>query len=161
MDTLKTFSNADNPGRCNEFMIDGARVIVDFAHNPHGMKAFMSIAKNLEAERKILVTGQAGDRSDTDIRNLAQESIRDVDLDRVIIKQMAKYARGRKPGETAHILKRGFIDSGLEETRISVIEHETDAVNQALDWAQPGDLVLLLIHENRSEVLDILRARSA
>jgi len=27
----------DNPGRCNEFEVNGARVFVDFAHNPHSI----------------------------------------------------------------------------------------------------------------------------
>ena len=27
----------DNPGRCNEFSVNGARVFVDFAHNPHSI----------------------------------------------------------------------------------------------------------------------------
>lgn len=153
---LKTFSNEDNPGRCNEFMINGTRVIVDFAHNPHGMKAFMSIAKNLDANRKILVTGQAGDRSDDDIKNLARESVNGTVIDRVIIKLMAKYDRGRKQGEAAQIMRQAFIDCGLDDSRISLVELEIDAVQQALDWASPGDLVLLLIHESRREVLELL-----
>ena len=157
---LRTFSDKDNPGRCNQFLINGARFIVDFAHNPHGMKAFMSVARNLDAQRKFLVTGQAGDRSDEDIKSLARESIRDVEFDKIIIKHMLKYSRGRKSGETAEILKREFIKHGQDETRISMIEDELDAVDLAINWAKPGDLVLLLIHEHRSEVLEKLSALS-
>ena len=155
---LKTFSDKDNPGRCNQFTINDARVIVDFAHNPHGMKAFMSLARNLKANRKILVTGQAGDRSDKDIRNLARESVDGIKLDRILIKEMARYERGRKSGETAAILEHEFIESGVEPSRISIIKEEIDAVNEAINWAQPGDLVLLLIHEKRREVLEHLEA---
>ena len=157
---LKSFSDKDNPGRCNQFMINDARVIVDFAHNPHGMKAFMSLARNLDAKRKILVTGQAGDRSDEDIKNLARESVDGVRFDRIIIKQMIKYDRGRKTGETAEILKQEYIDAGVDESSIGIITEEMDAVNQAIDWAQPGDLVLLLIHEQRHDVLEQLHILS-
>ena len=153
---LNTFSDKDNPGRCNQYLINGARVIVDFAHNPHGMKAFMSLARNLQAKRKILVTGQAGDRSDSDIQKLARESVTGIDFDRIIIKKMIKYERGRKTGETADILKIEFVNSGIDADRISIESEELEAVKQAVDWAQPGDLVLLLIHENRQRVLEQL-----
>lgn len=158
---LRTFTDKDNPGRCNQFIINGVSIIVDFAHNPHGMKAFITVARNLAGRRKILVTGQAGDRSDEDIKQLARESMRDLTLDKVIIKHMPKYNRGRKNGETAQILKKEYIQCGLDEDRISLVEDELDAVSRAIHWAKPGDLVLLLIHENRSKVLDMLNAMTA
>ena len=153
---LNSFSNQQNPGRCNQFNINDATVIVDFAHNPHGMKAFMSVARNLNAQRKILVTGQAGDRSDEDIKNLAKESTRGVNFDQIIIKMMKKYERGRAPGETAQILKDEYLHCGVDHTSLSVVEKEIDAVNQAIDYAQAGDLVILLIHEERERVLQHL-----
>ncbi len=102
---LKSFSNSQNPGRCNLFDINSAKVIVDFAHDPHGMNAFISVARNLPAKRKLLVNGQAGDRSDEDIKQLARASIDGVQFDKVIIKLMEKYNRGRQTGEAANILK--------------------------------------------------------
>lgn len=155
---LRTFSDKDNPGRCNQFTVNGATIIVDFAHNPHGMKAFMSVARNVRAQRKILVTGQAGDRSDEDIKRLARESLREIEFHKIIIKLMLKYSRGRQSGESAEILKRELIKHGVDETRISMIKDELEAVNQAISMAEPGDLVLLLIHERRSEVLEMLSA---
>ncbi len=153
---LKTFSNADNPGRCNLFEINGAKVIVDFAHNPHGMQAFISIARNLTAKRKLLVNGQAGDRSDEDIKQLAISSVDGVDFDKVIIKLMKKYNRGRATGETADILKQQYMLNGIAEEKISLVEQEIDAVKQAIEWSQPGDLLILLIHEDRNKVLELL-----
>ena len=153
---LTSFSDKDNPGRCNQFIINGTNVIVDFAHNPHGMQAFMTLARNLKGKRKVLVTGQAGDRSDDDIKKLARESVSGVSFDKIIIKLMVKYQRGRKTGETAEILKTEYKNSGLQDSMISVVSDEMDAVNEAINWAQPGDLVLLLIHENRSKVLERL-----
>ena len=153
---LKSFSNADNPGRCNLFEINGAKVIVDFAHNPHGMRAFVSVARNLTAKRKLLINGQAGDRSDEDIKELACESVDGVDFDKIIIKLMKKYNRGRETGEAANILKQQYIDSGVEEQKITLIEQEIDAVTQAIEWSQPGDLLIMLVHEDRNQVLELL-----
>ncbi len=153
---LKSFSNADNPGRCNLFEINGAKVIVDFAHNPHGMRAFISIARNLKANRKLLINGQAGDRSDDDIKGLARESVEGVDFDKIIIKLMKKYNRGRETGEAANILKQQYLKCGIEEQKIDLIEQEIDAVKAAIEWAQPGDLLIMLIHEDRNQVLELL-----
>ena len=61
-----------NPGRLNMFDLGGARVMVDFAHNPHGLEAILEMAVALPAERRLVLIGQAGDRTDTSIRELAE-----------------------------------------------------------------------------------------
>src|SRR6185436_1517211 len=59
---LASFAGAAaNPGRSNLWSVNGARVIVDFAHNPHGLRAMVEMARGLEARRRGLVVGQAGD----------------------------------------------------------------------------------------------------
>lgn len=152
---LRTTRREDNPGRGNLYQVNGAKIIVDFAHNPHGMLAFIDLARRLGAERRLLVIGQAGDRSDQDIRELVQATTR-VDFQRVIIKRMAAYNRGRPDGEVARIIYDELIELGMPAQCVSVQEHELDAVKEAISWAQPGDLVVLLIHEHRARVLDLL-----
>ncbi len=39
--------NTDNPGRASLFELDGVRVLLDYAHNPHGMQALAAIARAL------------------------------------------------------------------------------------------------------------------
>ena len=51
--------------------------------------------------------------------------------------------------------------SGAHQSRIEHQREEMDAVEAALDWAQPGDLVILLIHEDLDAVLDYLSQRVA
>ena len=64
----------DNPGRGNWFeqQVDGGtiKILVDFAHNEHGMKALADAVRQVPAERVILLMGQAGDRLDKDIADL-------------------------------------------------------------------------------------------
>ncbi len=155
---LRLMQPADNPGRANLYRIGGARVIADFAHNPHGMQALLELGRNMPAKRRLLVTGQAGDRSDEDIRQLVDAAV-GLDLDRVIIKRMEKYNRGRADGEVAAMMRQRFLELGVDADRIHECNEEMDAITEALRWAQPGDLVLLPIHEDREAALAYLQAR--
>ncbi len=156
---LAAMDNQDNPGRCNQYLINGARVLVDFAHNPHGVNAFLDIARSAPGTRQLLLIGQAGDRRDEDIRELAQASAT-IPLHRIIVKELNQFARGRPCGETAVILRNEFVHRGIEPGRISIVENELDAVHAAIDWAQPGDLLMLLIHEDRDNVSTYLQTLS-
>ena len=66
---LCSFNNdaKDNPGRCNEFALHGARVFVGFAHNPHSISAVTDAMAGIPAKRRFLMISHAGDRSDQDI----------------------------------------------------------------------------------------------
>lgn len=145
----------DNPGRSNVFQINGATCIVDFAHNPHGMDSFVQMILATPARRRCLLIGQAGDRSDEDIKGLVASACR-VDWGRVVIKEMEKYARGRKPTEVADLLYSEFMNQGLAEAQISRERDELEAVQHLIEHAEKDDLIALLIHENRSAVLDYL-----
>ena len=145
----------DNPGRSNMYKINGATIIVDFAHNPHGMEAFVKMAAALPARRRALLIGQAGDRSDGDIKGLAATACR-VDWNQVVIKEMVDDSRGREPGETADILSDEFVRQGIPRHNIERQRHEVAAVKSMVDNAHAGDLVILLIHERRRDVLDYL-----
>lgn len=155
---LVSFSTQDNPGRCNLFEINGAKVLVDFAHNPHGIGALLQMTEKLPATRKLLLIGQAGDRSDDDIRALVDMAVSTSAFDKVIIKSMSKYARGREENEVVDILYKQFIKCGLAADKVDIIACELEAVKSAVDWAQQGDLLILLTHEQRDEVLAFLAA---
>ena len=55
---------ADNPGRATLLEIGGIQILLDYAHNPHGMSALVGLAQKLPAKRRLVMVGQAGDRSD-------------------------------------------------------------------------------------------------
>ena len=56
---LRTFRSdpADNPGRGNYFDIGGAKVLVDFAHNPHGLSAIIDTVRRIPAHRRLVMLG--------------------------------------------------------------------------------------------------------
>jgi UDP-N-acetylmuramyl tripeptide synthase len=145
----------DNPGRANLFEVGGVRLLVDFAHNPHGVAAILAMAEALPARRRLVLLGQAGDRGDADIRDLAR-TVAASRPDRVIVKEMDAYRRGRPPGEVPQLLTRALREAGIEPTAIGQAGSEIEAARQALDWAEPGDLLLLLSHADRGAVLALI-----
>jgi UDP-N-acetylmuramyl tripeptide synthase len=157
---LRNTSPEDNPGRCNLFAIGGADVLVDFAHNPHGIAAIFELARARKAKRRLMLIGQAGDRTDEAIGELAARAW-SIGLDKVIIKEMAEYARGRPAGEVAQLIKNAMLACGASEDQLAYFQTEPEAVSAALDWAQPGDLLILFIHEQIDEVLAMLKEKKA
>ncbi|MCZ6559712.1 MAG: Mur ligase family protein [Gammaproteobacteria bacterium] len=157
-DGLRKTRPEDNPGRCNLFSIDGADVLVDFAHNPHGIAAIFELARTRKAKRRLMLIGQAGDRSDQAIGELAARAW-NIGLDKVIIKEMAEYARGRPTGEVAQLIKNSMLACGAKEDQLAYFQTEPEAVSAALDWARPGDLLILFIHEQIDDVLAMLKEK--
>ena len=159
---LRSFGTApeDNPGRANVYHIGGVVVVIDYAHNPHGMAALADMTGAMPASRRLVLLGQAGDRTDEGIRDLARAAWT-LGPDRVVIKEMERYLRGRRPGEVSALLAGEFFRLGMPASGISVAGSELDAVRDALTWARADDLLLLAVHQDRASVtalLDQMRA---
>ncbi|MBL8840675.1 MAG: Mur ligase [Planctomycetes bacterium] len=146
---------AENPGRLNVVELGGVTAIVDFAHNPDGMRVVMEMAAALPVRRRLLVIGQAGDRDDDSVRAYAAAAA-PFAPDRVVIKEMEKYLRGRERGVVPALLEAEFVRCGVPRERIDHAPSEFAAVERALAWARPGDLLILLSHAERAKVLDHL-----
>jgi UDP-N-acetylmuramyl tripeptide synthase len=146
----------DNPGRGNLLELGGVKILLDYAHNPHGLTAMLGLATNLPGRRRLLVLlGQAGDRSDAAMRELAQTawSFRP---DRIIVKELPEMLRGRSEGEVPAILEDELRRLGADDDSLGRARNEMEAVREALAWARPGDLLVLLIHAQRDAVLELL-----
>jgi UDP-N-acetylmuramyl tripeptide synthase len=147
----------DNPGRLNRFNIGGIDVLVDFAHNPHGVEAVVETALHMPAARRLVLLGQAGDRDDEAIRGLATAAWR-LAPDLVILKELPKQLRGRAVGEVPALLAGELLRLGARPEQIEVIEGELEAVRRALEWGRPGDQLLLLVHARRRAVMALVEA---
>jgi cyanophycin synthetase len=150
----------DNPGRANVLELGGVLVIVDFAHNPHGMTALVRMAATFPARRRLLLVGQAGDRSDADLRGLARAAAA-FQPDRIVLKEMEHYRRGREPGEISAILADEFLRCGFPPEAVTRAGSELEGVREALSWAREGDLLVLTVHEDRSAVLGLMETMRA
>ncbi|MDQ3617615.1 MAG: Mur ligase family protein [Pseudomonadota bacterium] len=159
----------DNPGRLQRWnfgdVADNVQVFLDYAHNPDGLRALLQVAGTARAAGRLgLILGQAGNRKDSDIRALAAVAAQ-FKPDRVWLKDIGgEYMRGRVAGEIAAILRDELQQQGLPESALLVCLEETRAARDALAWAQPGDVLVLPIHDPdaRDDVvalLDRLQAR--
>ncbi len=140
---LTTMQQDENPGRCNLYSLNGYQVLIDFAHNPAAMSALFDMARAVPARRRALCFGQAGDRTDELIRELARDAWA-IGLDRVFVSELAKYHRGREHGDVFRIIRDELLSQGATEEQIVHNDEELETLDAALDWAQPGDLVIML-----------------
>ena len=148
---------SDNPGRLNSFELkNGARVIVDYAHNSHSVQAVTDTVKRLPAKNKWVLCSSAGDRSDTDIRDIAQ-GVCSMQPDQVVIAEVTAYLRGRNAGEVARIMKQIFLDNGLSDTDIHFSDSPVLGVSFALSQMTDQDLGLFLVLDERDEIIELIK----
>ena len=140
---LTTMQQDENPGRCNLYALDSYQVLIDFAHNPAAMSALFDMARAVPAERRALCFGQAGDRTDELIRELARDAWA-IGLDSVFVSELSKYHRGREHGEVFRIIQDELLKQGASEDQIVHNEEELETLEAALAWARPGDLIIML-----------------
>ena len=69
---------------------------------------------------------------------------------------MEHYRRGRQPGEVPAILADEFQRLGFPADAIARAGTELDGVREALSWARAGDLLLLTVHQDRPQVMELL-----
>jgi UDP-N-acetylmuramyl tripeptide synthase len=155
---LRTFSgDADaNPGRGNLFEKNGIKVFLDFAHNEHGVRAIRDTVRAFDAKRLVVLIGQAGDRTDQDIRNLVS-AICDLKPSRLLVCDMPGYERGRQAWVVAEMISEFAITEGVPKEAVSMFKSPLDGVRQALADARDGDCLVLLAFTQRNEVLAMLR----
>lgn len=152
---LCTLEAQSNPGRGNLFEIDGVKVLVDFAHNPDAFRAIVEMSRAVPAKRRLIAFGEAGDRTDELILDLARIAWQ-LPPDRIMTLEIARHARGREPGEIADLLKHEFNRLGARPGQLSHHHSELGALKKALDWAEAGDMIILLSLAERDEILSFL-----
>ncbi len=152
-------TGADNPGRMMRFEYRGARVLIDYAHNPDGLRGLLSVAEQMRGGGRLgLLLGHAGNRKDADIADLARVAA-GFNPDLIVIKEDEAHLRGRAPGEIPRIIRAELLRQGVPESALPVRDNELDAARYALDWARPGDVLALPIHSPsaRAAVIGLLQ----
>lgn len=163
---LRGFAMHDNPGRGQVFERGGVTVFLDFGHNPEGVRAVMQLVRSLHAKRAAggkgrltVVTGSPGDRTDQEIEGVAR-MLWEARPDRVFVRELGEYLRGRAPGEVPELYRRSLTSLGLPEQAFTVVASEVDALERTFADAAPGDFVAVLVHVDHAEVQAFL-ARDA
>ncbi|MCF6194175.1 MAG: hypothetical protein L3J46_07570 [Kangiellaceae bacterium] len=156
---LSQFSSTpeDNPGRGNLFEIQGFRVILDFAHNEHGLSLMAQTINNIPANRRLVMLGQAGDRTDELIEGLFQSALQ-ANPDVLLVCELEGHLRGRNLKEVPEIIHNFALKHGLKENQIIHVPDTIEGTNWALNWAQPEDLMLILGLDKREEIVELLES---
>ena len=153
---VRTFTTSaeQTPGRMNLFDLGEYHVLIDYAHNPHSYQAVGDFVSNWQGQ-KIGVVGAPGDRRDEDFILLGAISAKN--FDRVLIKEDLDL-RGRESGEVADLISKGICQQE-PNTIYQVLLNELEAIDRALDLANPGDLVVIF-PEKVDSVIDLIKQHS-
>lgn len=145
-----------SPGRMNLFELQGFHVLIDYAHNAHGLLGMRDYLQHVQAARKIGVITAVGDRKASDIRRNA--SIAAEMFDHVIIR-LERDLRGRTGAEIHELIISGL---ALSEHKITyeLITDEAEAVLHALTIAQAGDFIVVFSEDYR-KIAALIREKQA
>jgi cyanophycin synthetase len=137
-------SPALTPGRLNIIpLTNGARAVVDYAHNVAAVEGVIDLVERLPARRRIAAIGMPGDRRDDDIREVGRLCAH---FDLAIIKEDDDL-RGRRPGDVARMLREGLLDGGVGPDRIEEASGEPDAVRRGLSLLRDDDLFFIMAED--------------
>ncbi len=138
---LETFipSASQTPGRLNLFKFDKFQILLDYAHNPSGMRALQKFTDQIEATHKLGIVAGIGDRrveDNNEIGSIAAEM-----FDEIIIRQ-DKHLRGKSEEELIKMLKDG-ITAKNPDIKTTVITSEKEAIFHAMKNVPEGALIIL------------------
>lgn len=138
---LETFipSAAQTPGRLNMFKFNNFNILLDYAHNPAGMRALKTFVDELDATVKVGIIAGIGDRrveDNNEMGGIAAEM-----FDEIIIRQ-DKRLRGKTEQELIKMLNDGIIAKDPNK-KTTIIPSEKEAILHAVKNAKKGSLIIL------------------
>jgi cyanophycin synthetase len=138
---LETFipSASQTPGRLNLFEFKDFTILLDYAHNPAGMRALKDFVDELDATVKVGIIAGIGDRrleDNNEMGGIAAEM-----FDEIIIRQ-DKRLRGKTEEELIKMLADG-IKMKDPNKKTTIIPSEKEAITYAVKNAVKGSLIVL------------------
>lgn len=139
---LQTFvpSPAMTPGRMNLFHFKHYTVMLDYAHNTHGIQAIGKFVNAVESPKKVGIVAAVGDRRDEDIVAVGEESAKI--FDEIIIRQ-DKNLRGRSEQEMIDLMTQGIYRVDPDK-KITIFRRESEAIDFALQHAEKDSFVVII-----------------
>ena len=151
---------SDNPGRGNLFEYQGAKLMLDFAHNVHSMNAMASTLRNMSASRKILLLCHAGDRTDREVGDMTHSAMA-MQPDLVWVCELPDYLRGRKMGEVSKLIATTVRSTGLDNSSIHFSDNPLQGAEAILQQLQADDLVFIMALSHRDQIAALLNSNDA
>lgn len=131
-------SPSQTPGRLNLFEFQNFKILLDYAHNPAGMKALKQVTDSMDAVKKVGIIAGVGDRRDEDTNEIG--SIAAEMFDEIIIRQ-DKRLRGRTEEELINLLHEG-IRMKDPNKKTTIIPSESEAITYAVNNAEKDSLII-------------------
>jgi cyanophycin synthetase len=131
-------SPAQTPGRLNMFRFHDFNVLLDYAHNPAGLRALQNMIEKMDGSPKVGMIAGIGDRRPEDnheIGVVAAEA-----FDEIIIRQ-DKHLRGKTEKEIIGMIHDG-IKSVDPDKPVTIIPSEEEAITHAITKAKKGSLLV-------------------
>jgi cyanophycin synthetase len=122
----------------NLFQFKNFELLVDYAHNPAGLRAIGKFLKNVEAHPKVGVIAGVGDRRDEDIIEVGYTAANI--FDEIIIRN-DKTLRGRQAEDLNSLLLTG-IRKKRPDLAPQIIQNEELALKYILKNAKEGSFIV-------------------
>ena len=139
---LTTFNAgiAQTPGRLNFIEVGDVTVLMDYAHNPAGLRGLTSFVTKMPYKYRTILLNVAGDRRDDDIVEFGR--IAADCFDRIVIRT-GHYLRGRTAENVYELLQKGISQSEASPL-VRIIADSRDAMQHAIKNGRKGELVVTL-----------------
>jgi cyanophycin synthetase len=142
------------PGRMNLFTENGYTVLLDYAHNPHGLQAVGSFISQMDCNKKIGIITGVGDRRNEDIIRMGEEAAKI--FDEIIIREDDDL-RGRASGEVDMLIRKG-IQTIAPGKPVVTITSEKRAIEFGLKKMHPNYLLVMFV-DHVWEGIDLVRSK--
>ena len=150
-EVLKNFvpSYETTPGRVNVFDFGDFNLVLDYAHNPHAVKAIGKFVSSFNVKNRVGIITGVGDRRDEDIIALGEESAK---IFNQIIIRHDDDMRGRTIEEVENLVTKGIVNVNANIPIIYSLA-ECEAVEYAISSAVP-DSIIVVLTENIKKVTE-------
>lgn len=136
-------SYESTPGRLNIFNDLPFPVVMDFAHNPDGIRSLCDfVDRQTVSGRKVVAFAGSANRTDETLKNIARYLAGHFDF--YFCKEHEPF-KDLNRRTVAHILRQSLLESGVAENQIAVREFGKDVIFEIFDACEPGDLLVMLM----------------
>lgn len=160
---MATFANTpeQNPGRYN--LIEGFpfQVMLDYGHNPDGVRQLCSVISSLDVQgERLLLNLKIGNRHRAHLDDVAPTLVNSFDrfvlgCDEAYVRKSADYASDDPPAAMLAASQAALMAAGAPAETLLTERNYREAIRLALRTAKPGDLVVLLAEP--WDALDVIR----
>ncbi|NND44142.1 MAG: hypothetical protein HKN58_02380 [Xanthomonadales bacterium] len=131
------------PGRLNYYSGLPFGAVLDFAHNPDGVRRLAEFAGRMEVKgRRLLMFSGPGSRGNEVLADMARSAAGSFDF---YLCRSYPNTRGRSPEEVPRIFEQTLLDMDVPDEQIKTVPDAEQAIDHILSEAGPADLVILTL----------------